>query len=91
MIVLEGHGSGIHSQCFLDHFARVNRGTIDGAKKDLDVVDQPMLGIEKHCRENLVFETCQLGDQIFLDQLLRSESSTSLNLLIDDLANNSLT
>ena len=45
-----------------------------------------MLGIQKQRRENFVFETCQLGDQVLLDQFRRSEGRTALDLQIDDLA-----
>ncbi|MNY30221.1 hypothetical protein D3C86_1643150 [compost metagenome] len=86
MVVREDHCSCIQAQCFLDHLARVNRCTVDGAAEHLHVLDQVMLGIQKQRRENLVFETCQLGDQVFLDQFRRSEGSTALGLQIDDLA-----
>jgi hypothetical protein len=45
-----------------------------------------VLGIQKQCRENLVFEASQLGDQVLLDQLWRREGCASLSLLIDHLA-----
>ncbi|MNQ30090.1 hypothetical protein D3C85_434230 [compost metagenome] len=86
MVVREDHRSRIQPQCFLDYFARVDRSAIDGAAKHLHVFDQVMLGIQKQRRENLVFEACQLGDQVLLDQFRRSEGSTALGLQIDDLA-----
>jgi len=67
MVVREDHCRGIQAQCILDHFARVDRGTFDGAAEHLNVLNQVVLGTQKQCRENLVFEATQIRDQVLLD------------------------
>lgn len=65
---------------------RVDRSPVDGAAKHLGVLDQVVLGIQEQCRENRVFEASQLGDQVLLEQLWRSEGFASLSLQVDDWA-----
>jgi len=57
----------IEPQCLFDHFARIDRCTVDGAVEHLGIVDQAMLRIEEQHREHLMLEAGQLGAQVLLD------------------------
>lgn len=82
----EDRRRSIESQCLFDNLARIHRRAVDGASEHLGALNQAMLRIEEQHRENLMLEADQLGVQVLLDRLRRSERRTALHLLIDDLA-----
>ncbi len=71
-------------QSLLHHFPRVYRGAIVGSAEHLDIVDPPIPVVEKQYRKHLVFEACQLGTQVFLDDVGSRERCAPLDFQVDD-------
>ncbi|OSM95378.1 hypothetical protein AU504_11915 [Lonsdalea populi] len=86
MVVREDHCRRIDPQRFLDHFARIHRGAVDGAVEHLPILDQPVARIQEQHRKDFMLEACHLVAQVLFDQRRGSELSTTLHLQINGLA-----
>jgi hypothetical protein len=82
----EDHGRRVDLKRHLHDFPRVDRRPVDGAAKQLGILDQAVLRIQEQTREHLVVEPCQHGTKELLDDGQWRERGATLDLLVDHLA-----